>query len=130
MKAGFLGSCLVLFGLLWNGVPASAHHSFAAEYDSSKPVTHSGVVTKIDWMNPHVYIYIDEKSPDGKVVNWGFEGYPPNTLRRVGLSREMLKIGDSISVTGWVAKDGSQRFAGREISWPDGRKFFVGPPAQ
>jgi hypothetical protein len=130
MKAGFLGSCLVLFGLLSNGVPVWAHHSFAAEYDSSKPVTHSGVVTKIDWMNPHVYIYIDEKSPDGKTVNWGFEGYPPNTLRRVGLAKDMLKIGDSITVTGWVAKDGSQRFAGREISWPDGRKFFVGPPAQ
>jgi hypothetical protein len=110
-------------------VPAWAHHSFAAEYDSQKAVTHKGTVTRIDWMNPHVYIYIDEKSENGKVVNWGFEGYPPNTLRRVGLARDMLKVGDSISVTGWVAKDGSARFAGREITWQDGRKFFVGPPA-
>ncbi len=72
-------------------------------------------------MNPHVYIYIDEKSEDGKVVNWGFEGYPPNTLRRVGLARDMLKVGDSVTVTGWGSKDGSLRFAAREITWPDGR---------
>ncbi len=130
MKTRFSGSFFVIAGLLLTGAPASAHHSFAAEYDSSKPVTHTGVVTRIDWMNPHVYIYIDEKTPDGKVVNWGFEGYPPNTLRRVGFAKDMLKIGDSVTVTGWVAKDGTSRFAGREISWPDGRKFFVGPPAQ
>jgi hypothetical protein len=129
MKTRFLSASLVCFALLLFAAPVWAHHSFAAEYDNQKPVTHKGVVTKIDWMNPHVYIYIDEKSEDGKVVNWGFEGYPPNTLRRVGLSREMLKVGDSVSVTGWVAKDGTARFAGREITWPDGRKFFVGPPA-
>jgi len=117
------------FALLVAAAPLAAHHSFAAEYDAGKPVTHKGVVTKIDWMNPHVYIYIDEKAEDGKVINWGFEGYPPNTLRRVGLSREMLKIGDNITVTGWGSKDGSQRFAGREITWPDGKKFFVGPPS-
>src|SRR5665213_918438 len=99
MKARFAVSFWVVSGLLASGMPALAHHSCAAEYDSSKPVTHAGVVTRIDWMNPHVYIYIDEKSPDGKIVNWGFEGYPHNTLRRVGLSKSMLKIGDSISVT-------------------------------
>jgi hypothetical protein len=121
----------LLFGifLFSASLPLAAHHSFAAEYDGQKPVTHKGVVTKIDWMNPHVYIYIDEKGEDGKVINWGFEGYPPNTLRRVGLSRDMLKVGDNITVTGWEAKDGSPRFAGREITWPDGKKFFVGPPS-
>jgi hypothetical protein len=129
MKALPLVSSILVFGVLLAGTPALAHHSFAAEYDAAKPVTHTGVVTQIDWMNPHVYIYLDEKGEDGKVVNWGFEGYPPNTLRRVGLAKDMLKIGDTITVTGWVAKDSSQRFAGREISWPDGRKFFVGPPA-
>ena len=91
---------------------------------------HKGVVTKIEWQNPHVYIYIDEKAPDGKVVNWAFEGYPPNTLRRVGFTRGLLKVGDDVSVTGWASKDGSARFAAREITWPDGKKFFVGPPSQ
>ena len=127
MKGKFFGSFLV--GLLMAAAPVWAHHSFAAEYDNQKPVTHKGVVTKIDWMNPHVYVYIDEKSEDGKVVNWAFEGYPPNTLRRVGLARDMLKIGDSVTVTGWSSKDGSLRFAAREITWTDGRKFFIGPPA-
>jgi hypothetical protein len=127
MKGRLFGSFLV--GMLLAAAPVWAHHSFAAEYDNQKPVTHKGVVTKIDWMNPHVYIYIDEKSEDGKVVNWGFEGYPPNTLRRVGLARDMLKLGDSVSVTGWASKDGSARFAAREITWTDGRKFFIGPPA-
>ena len=127
MKGRFFGSLLV--ALLLAAAPVWAHHSFAAEYDNQKPVTHKGVVTKIDWMNPHVYIYIDEKSEDGKVLNWAFEGYPPNTLRRVGLARDMLKIGDSVTVTGWSSKDGSLRFAAREITWPDGRKFFIGPPA-
>ena len=130
MKSLLVGSAVVVFGLLVTGTPAVAHHSFAAEYDSAKPVTHTGVVTKIDWMNPHVYIYIDEKGENGKMINWGFEGYPPNTLRRVGFAKDLLKIGDTVTVTGWVAKDSSQRFAGREISWPDGKKFFVGPPAQ
>jgi Family of unknown function (DUF6152) len=127
MTSRFFG--LFLVGLLLAAAPVWAHHSFAAEYDNQKPVTHKGVVTKIDWMNPHVYIYIDEKSEDGKVVNLAFEGYPPNTLRRVGLARDMLKIGDSVSVTGWSSKDGSPRFAAREITWTDGRKFFIGPPA-
>src|SRR5450631_3183652 len=103
-------------------ISASAHHSFAAEYDSTKPVTLSGTVTRIDWMNPHSYVYIDVKGADGKVVNWGFEGYPPNTLRRVGFTRDMLKMGDSISVSGWLAKDGSNQFAGREITFSNGSK--------
>ena len=106
---------------------AQAHHSFAAEYDSAKPVTLSGAVTRIDWKNPHSYVYMDVKSGDGKVVNWGFEGYPPNTLRRVGFTRDMLQVGDSISVKGWLAKDGSNLFAGREITFSNGSKFFFGP---
>lgn len=106
-------------------MPASAHHSLASEYDRTKPVTHEGIITAIDWMNPHVFIYIDEK---GK--NWGFECYAPNVLRHNGFVKDTLKVGDHITVTGWAAKDLNQRFAGREIVLPDGRKFFVGPPSQ
>ena len=120
---------LALFCLL-AGTPARAHHSLASEYDRTKPVTHGGVVTAIDWMNPHVFLYIDEKTENGDVVNRGFECYAPNILRHAGFSKDTLKIGDYITVTGWAAKDFKQRFAGREISLRDGRKFFVGPPSQ
>lgn len=92
-----------------------------------KPVTMKGTVTKIDWKNPHVYIYMDIAEASGQVVNWAFEGYPPNTLRRVGFSRDLLKVGDTISVSGWLARDGSKQFAGRELTWTDGKKFFIGP---
>jgi hypothetical protein len=113
--------------LLTLSAAAFAHHSFAAEYDGTKPVAMKGTVTKIDWKNPHVYIFMDVADPSGKVVNWAFEGYPPNTLRRVGFSRDLLKLGDAIRVSGWLARDGSNQFAGREITWSDGKKFFVGP---
>ncbi|HJT86820.1 MAG TPA: DUF6152 family protein [Bryobacteraceae bacterium] len=116
--------------MLVAGAPARAHHSFAAEYDVKQPVTLKGVVTRIAWENPHTYIYIDVKDESGKVVNWGFEGYPPNTLRRTGWTKEMLKVGDTVSVTGWRAKDSSTQIAGREVTLPDGRKVFVGPAAQ
>lgn len=119
-----------IFCLFLAGFPALAHHSLAAEYDRTKPVTHKGVITAIDWMNPHVFLYIDEKTENGEVVNWGFECYAPNVLRHEGLFRDTLKVGDRIIVTGWAAKDLKQRFAGREVSLPDGRKFFVGPPSQ
>jgi hypothetical protein len=129
MKSVFVGGAIICVGLLLAAAPVWAHHSFTAEYDSGKPVTHKGVVTRIDRMNPRVCIYIDEKSEDGNVVNKAFEGYQPNTLRRVGLARKMLKVGDSVTVTGWSSRDGSPRFAEREITWPDGRKFLIGPPS-
>ena len=116
---------LALFCFLLAGTPALAHHSIAAEYDRTRPVTHSGVVTAIDWMNPHVFVYFDEE-----MVTWGFECYAPNILRHAGFSKDTLKVGDYITVTGWAAKDLKQRFAGREISLPDGRKYLVGPPSQ
>src|ERR1700688_3345054 len=87
--------------------PLSAHHSFAAEYDSSKPVEFQGVVTKLDWMNPHVYFYVDVKDKDGKTVNWACEAGNPNALARRGWKRSSLKAGDSITVTGFRAKDGT-----------------------
>ena len=107
-----------------------AHHSFAAEYDGKKPIHLEGVVTRIEWENPHVYIYIDVKDDAGKVVNWALEGHPPNTLRRTGWTKGALKVGDTISVTGWRSKDDTDRIAGREVTLPDGKKLYLGPPSE
>ena len=89
-----------------------------------------GVVTKIDWENPHVYVYIDVKDAAGNVVNWALEGHPPNTLRRTGWTKGALKEGDTISVSGWCSKDDSNRIAGREVTLPDGKKLYLGPPSE
>jgi hypothetical protein len=119
-------ACLVLG---FSTVSTRAHHSFAAEYDSKAPLTLTGVVTKIEWTNPHAYIYIDVKDDAGKIVNWAFEGYPPNTLKRTGFSRDAVKTGTTITITGWHARDSSHRAAGREVTLPDGKKIFLGPQA-
>jgi hypothetical protein len=104
-----------------------AHHSFAAEYDSKTLVTLTGVITKVEWTNPHIYFYIDVKDADGTMANWAVEGYPPNTLKRTGFTRDDLKIGDTVTVTAYKAKDSSTRLAGREVTFPDGGKKFAGP---
>jgi hypothetical protein len=121
----------VLVGAVLAAVPILAHHSFAAEYDGQAPVTLKGVVTKVEWTNPHIYFYVDVKdAATGAVSNWAVEGYPPNTLKRTGFSRDNLKVGDAITVTAWRARDGSSRAAGREVTFPDGGKKFAGPAAQ
>lgn len=109
---------------------ALAHHSFAAEYDSEKPVTVSGTVTKVEWMNPHIYVTLDVKGPDGKVAQWRLEGYPPNMLVRQGWKKDVsMKVGDTVSVSGWQARAESNTAIAREVTWPDGRKLTSGPPA-
>jgi hypothetical protein len=104
------------------------HHSFAAEYDNMLPITLTGVVTKVDWTNPHAYLHIDVKDA-GKVVNWAFEGYPPNTLKRTGFPRDLVKVGDTVTITGWRARYAAARAAGREVTLADGKKVFLGPAA-
>ncbi|MDG2176328.1 MAG: DUF6152 family protein [Gammaproteobacteria bacterium] len=117
MKILTLGA--VLLGLVVSAVPASAHHSFAAEFDSNKPVTIQGNVTRIAWTNPHVWIYVMVPDDAGKMVNWGFEMGAPQQVRRQGWDRTTLKAGDEVIVQGFLARDGSPRMNARNVTWAD-----------
>jgi Family of unknown function (DUF6152) len=128
MRTSLVFALAVTAGLGLAVAPMLAHHSFAAEFDGSKPVDLAGTVTKVDWVNPHSWIYIDVKSDDGTVANWGLETGPPNVLYRGGWRRDTVKPGDAITVHGFVAKDGSHTLAARQITTPDGRKLFAGSP--
>jgi hypothetical protein len=108
-------------------VPLLAHHSFAAQYDRNKPLTFKGVVTKVEWMNPHVYFYVDAVGDDGKVIaHWDCEAANPNALARRGWKRDSLKQGDSVKVDGFQARDGSFNMNATSITLTDGRKIFAG----
>ena len=104
---------------------AIAHHSFAAEFSASAPVHLKGIITRIDFINPHVWIYLDIKKPDGTIENWHIEMTAPNRLARQGVTRNSLPIGSEVSVSALRAKDGRTRAKGRELTLPDGRKVFV-----
>jgi len=107
-------------------VPVIAHHSFAAEFDAKKPVKLRGTVTKMEWINPHSWIHIAVKNDDGTTSNWMVEGGAPNALIRRGWNRKSLPPGTEILVEGFQAKDGANRANGRDITFPDGKKLFVG----
>ncbi len=113
--------------LLLAAIPVAAHHNFAAAYDSSATITLTGVVTKVAWTNPHVYIYLDVKDESGKVVNWGLEGYPPNVLNRTGFTRDVVKEGDTITVSGYRARENATRAAAREVTVAGGAKYNLRP---
>jgi len=114
------------FAVAAAAVPVIAHHSFAAEFDAKKPVKLRGTVTKMEWINPHSWIHIDVKTPDGKVEQWMVEGGAPNALLRRGWNKNSLLPGTEIFVEGFQAKDGAMRANGRDITFPDGKKLFVG----
>jgi len=105
---------------------ASAHHSFAAEFDANAPVTIKGTITKMEWINPHSWIHIDVKNADGTVTEWMIEGGTPNTLFRRGFTREAVKAGMEITVEGYRAKNGANRANGRDLILKDGKRLFMG----
>jgi len=121
---------LILAGLAV-AAPAWAHHSFGAEYDGTKPITLTGVVTEVQWTNPHIYFFMDVKGKNGAVERWKFEGYPPGVLHRIGWrTNATMKPGDTVTVFGWRARDGSNWGHSREVTFAkDGKKLQSGPPA-
>ena len=116
---------IAVLGLLLAAAPAPAHHAFAAEFDTAKPIALRGTVTMMEWVNPHSWIHIDVKGPDGTVVNWMVEGGSPNSLLRLGFTKNALLPGMEIVVDGFQAKDGTNKGVGRSLTFADGRKLFL-----
>ena len=127
MRAKLVGATVVL-ALVGAGamVSLSAHHAFAAEFDANKPVKFEGTVTNMQWTNPHVWLHLEVKKPDGTLESWAFEAGTPNVLFRRGFTKNSLLPGTRIIIDGYQAKDGSRRANGRDITFPDGKKLFMG----
>jgi len=121
--AAVTGICVWLLGAT---APVVAHHAFAAEFDANRPVEHSGTVTKVEWINPHVWIHLDVNKDDGTTETWAFEAGTPNVLFRRGFTRQSLLPGTDVLVDGYQAKDGTNRANGRDMTFADGSKLFLG----
>ena len=129
MKTVLTAAALAV-GILLTTIPVAAHHAFAAEFDRDKPVTLVGTVSKIEWVNPHTWIHMDVKGKDGKVVTWRVEGGAPNALMRRGWNRNSIKVGEQITVDGFLAKDGSPTANGSQVKTADGRIFGAASSGQ
>jgi hypothetical protein len=121
-----LAMLTAITGMLLSFEPLSAHHAFTAEFDTTKPVKLRGTVVRVDMVNPHSWVYIDVKNPDGTTTQWMVEGGSPNALVRHGFTKNSLPKGTEVIFEGFQAKDGSNRANGRDITFPDGRKLFLG----
>jgi len=125
MKRG-ITALLMSFAFLAGGLSVAAHHSFAAQYDSSKPITLKGGITRIEWANPHIYFYVDVADAKGAAVHWAIEGGAPSTLYRAGWRKDSAKVGDVVTVDGFLARDGSKLVNMQRALLADGRSLFVG----
>ena len=112
--------------LLFSVMPASAHHAFAAEFDAKKGIKVTGTITKLEWTNPHAWLYVDVTDESGKLTSWSFELGSPNGLIRQGWRRSSLKEGDQVTIEGFLAKDGTNTANAHSVTLPDGRKVFAG----
>ncbi|HEX5280951.1 MAG TPA: DUF6152 family protein [Micropepsaceae bacterium] len=126
MQKTLIMACVAGLSLSALAGAAYAHHAFAAEFDANKPVNFKGKITKMEWINPHTWLHVDVKGADGKVVNWAIEAGTPNVLFRRGFTKQSLLPGTEIAVDGYQSKDGSHRANGRDLTFADGRKLFLG----
>jgi hypothetical protein len=126
MRNKLIAGLGLMAGLMLCGAPMWAHHAFSAEFDAKKPVKLKGTVTKVEWINPHSWIHIDVKNSDGTVTAWMVEGGSPNALLRRGVAKTTLQEGMEVLVDGYQSKDGTNRANGRDITFADGKKLFVG----
>jgi hypothetical protein len=115
----------LVFVLALSATAAMAHHSFAAEYDDAKPIKFTGVISKVEWQNPHIWYYVDVKDDSGKITTWAVSGGAPGQLMRRGIYKDVLKIGSTVNVDGFRAKDGSNNAFGSRVTFPDGRQVFT-----